>query len=104
MGRSNILKQRVLKEKIRTTIDVAEQSWHEAREKDPEADCWLYYIPPTKKERIGRLKVAARDPKRGWRRACHMRLEPRWSPEEARCFIGIVLNQLPILRGPFEDV
>lgn len=103
MGRSNILKQRALKAKLESAIEVAEESWYQARAQDPDRDCRLYYIPPTKRQRIGRLKAATRDPKRGWRLACHMRFEPRWSRAEARCFIGIVLNRLPILRGPFEN-
>lgn len=102
MARSRVLKQDVLKNKIKTAVDQAERSWMVARDHDPDGECHLYFINPTKKERIGRLKVATTDPKRGWKLATHMRFEPRWSGAEARCFIRYVLSGLPILRGPFE--
>lgn len=63
----------------------------------------LYYRYPNRRQRVGRLRVAAADPGRGWRLACDMRFSSSWNRKEAEHFIHNRVVTLPILRGPFKD-
>lgn len=84
-------------------IEAAERAcddWESMVDEDPDAAVYLYWRPPNKKQRIGRIKVAREDPKRGWKLTAHMMMSSRWSRNETMCFILERMLWVPILRGP----
>ena len=78
------------------------EDWLELVSEDPDAPVLLYWRQPVSKERIGRLKVARNNPKRGWRLTANMIMSSRWSREEALCYILGRTLKVPILRGPIR--
>jgi hypothetical protein len=80
----------------------ATEEWEQLTEEDPGAPVRLYYKEPKAKERVGRLKVARRDPKRGWKLVVNMVMSARWTRDETLYFIKTRMLQLPIIRGPFK--
>lgn len=90
-------------EHINKVAQRACEEWTELVSEDPDAQVRLYWIAPVSKERIGRLKVARNDPKRGWRLTANMPMSARWSREEALCFILERVLRVPILKGPIRE-
>jgi ribosome assembly protein YihI (activator of Der GTPase) len=58
----------------------------------------LYYRFPNDRQRVGRLKVAEKDPKRGWRLANDIEMARDWTKEQAEAFIFETMIRLPLLR------
>jgi len=97
----------ISKEMVRASMDrivrEACAQWNELRERLRKGESlFLYYRHPASRNRIGRLKVANADPKRGWMLACNLGMPASWSEEQAEAFIYEQMIRLPILKGPFK--
>ena len=88
---------------IRKRAAEACDEWESLMNEDPEAPAYLYWREPNKKQRVGRLKVANENPKRGWKLVAEMMLSPRWTREETHYFVLERMLYLPILRGPIKQ-
>lgn len=90
-----------LREVIESTVEQACDEWEALRARGVDEPIRLYFRKPNDRQRVGRLKVATSDPKRGWELAVHMRMSPKWTRDETKFFVYERLVKLPLLRGPF---
>ena len=63
----------------------------------------LYYIKPGPRQRVGRVKLAERLPRKEWRPVTHVHISSRWTEEELEQFLYMSLSRIPLLRGPITD-
>jgi len=97
------LTRAALVERLNSAIDEVVESWKELQQGSSDERFCLYFYMPSDRERVGRLKAASKDPKRGWRLATSMRFQRRWSESEAQLFVRHVVMRLPFVRGPIES-
>lgn len=95
-------KRPVSKERARAALDEltkdAGAQWRQLRNPKESQTLRLYYRHPNRRQWIGRLKVAATDPHRGWKLANGVCFDPSWSQKQAEAFIYESMIRVPILR------
>ena len=89
--------------RINQEAEKACDEWQALVDDDPTTPVYLYWYPPNKRQRLGRVKAARKRPRVGWRLVANMIMSPRWSHELAMTFIVQRMLLLPILRGPIKS-
>lgn len=99
MARRAISKIKV-RNALKSLVRETGKQWESLKQESPEDNLKLYFRYPNDRQRVGRLKVSAEDPKRGWRLATDMEFNDEWTREEAEAFIFTHMIRMPILRPP----
>ena len=95
--------ERVKKDML-ALADSACEEWEREIAKDPNQTLKLYYRKPNSKQQIGRLKVTAHQPRKGWMLVSGFVMSQRWSRDDVLYYIKSMMVKLPILRGPINTM
>lgn len=89
-------------ERLKEIAHGACSDWQSCVEAGDDSNLKLYWIGPTKERRFGRLKVASKSPKRGWKLMTGMVMSQGWTYEDAYCYVLDWMMRVPIMRGPVK--
>ncbi|TVS15924.1 MAG: hypothetical protein EA417_12020 [Gammaproteobacteria bacterium] len=86
---------------VRRLVEKTKAQYREC--KDEPGRLRLYYIKPYPRDRVGKVKVTAKRPRKEWTLVTHVDINRRWSEEELERFLYMAICRVPILRGPIEQ-
>jgi hypothetical protein len=101
MARRPVSKSKI-REALKKLVDETGNEFVSLKDETSKKGLRLYYRFPNDRQRVGRLKVAAKDPKRGWRLANDIEMARDWTREQAEAFIFETMIRLPMLRPPIQ--
>lgn len=86
---------------IRRLVEKTKAQYQECKQE--QGRLRLYYIKPYPRDRVGRIKVSAKRPRKEWTPVTHVDINRAWSDKELERFLYMAICRVPILRGPIEQ-
>lgn len=98
----NSISKKHAKDIIAKEIQSLVEDWRVRARKTPDGRWLLYYLPPNKSRRIGRLRLCDTVPGRGWLLTCGLPVTAQWSEEWVHWFARDQFVKHPVMRGPIR--